>query len=88
MKKKYIVPESRLFALNLNENIAISGGASEISGSAVIKFTQIVDNCRGIYTGDESAPVNPNNSTFSDYYNELLNFGANVYFNCFRYQFG
>ncbi len=88
MKKKYIVPDCKLFAINISENIAASGGSSEISGSAVIQFFQYIDGCRGIYTKNDTATVNPNNSTFMDYYNELLTYGAEVYFNCFRYQYG
>lgn len=88
MKKKYIVPESKLFAVNLNENIAISGGASEISGSAVIRFKEVVDNCRGIYTDIQGATVSEGLSSFLEYYNELLTKGAEVYYNCFRYEFG
>ncbi len=88
MKKKYVVPESKLFAVNMNENIAISGGASEISGSAIIRFTELVDNCRGIYTGCSGANVSEGLTTFIDYYNDLLTKGAEVYYNCFRYEFG
>lgn len=89
MKKKYVVPESNLIVINLNEGIAaVSGGISEISGSAVIKFTHNIDGCRGRYTGIESAKVDPTISTFMEYYNELMSYGAETYFNCFRYQFG
>lgn len=93
MKKEYIAPESRLFAINISENIADSiggdiGGSSEISGSAVIQFYQYADGCRKIYTRVETALVNPSYTTFPQFYNELLGYGADVYFNCFRYQFG
>lgn len=89
MKKKYIAPESKLIVINLNEGIAdASGGISEISGAAVIKFTQNIDGCRGLYTGFESAKVDPSRTTFMEYYEELMGYGADVYFNCFRYQFG
>lgn len=88
MKKKYIAPESKLIVINLNEGIAaVSGGISEVSGAAVIKFTHDVDGCRGFYTGVQSAPVNTTSTTFLDYYNELMGYGAEPYFNCFRYQF-
>ena len=88
MKKEYIVPESKLIVINLNEGIAaVSGGISEISGSAVIKFTHDQDGCRGRYTGIEGAKVDPTISTFMGYYEQLLTYGADVYFNCFRYQF-
>lgn len=88
MKKNYIAPESKLIAINLNEGIAaVSGGISEVSGSAVIRFTHDIDGCRGRYTGVEGANVDPNITTFMGYYEELLGYGADVYFNCFRYQF-
>lgn len=88
MKKKYIVPESRLFAINMTENIAaISGASSEISGAAVIQFYERYDGCRGIYTETQGAVVDPNASSFFDYYEDLQKYGAEVYFKCFRYQF-
>lgn len=88
MKKRYITPESNLIVVNLNEGIAaVSGGTSEISGSAVIKFTQQMDGCRGLYTGVKTAVVSPSKTTFMEYYEEMLSYGADVYFNCFRYQF-
>ena len=58
MKKKYIRPESRLYAINLAEKIASSGIDSSgdlVGGNSVIRFTHDVDNCRGYYTGDLSA---------------------------------
>lgn len=85
MKKKYIVPESRLFAINMNENIAISGGVSEISGAAVIQFTSSKDGCRDYYTGIHSAEVNTNGTSFSDYYKELYAYGSEAYYSCFKY---
>ncbi len=88
MKKEYITPESKLIVINLNEGIAaVSGGISEVSGSAVIKFTHDLDGCRGYYTGTMSAKVETPGSTFMDYYNELMGYGAEAYFSCFRYQF-
>lgn len=88
MKKKYVVPESRLFAINLSESIAVSGGTSEVSGSAVIQFTEGMDGCREIYTGTPGAKVETTGTGFIDYYNELLGYGSEAYFNCFRYKFG
>ncbi len=89
MKKKYIAPESRLIAINMNEGIAaVSGGISEVSGAAVIKFTHDLDGCRGYYTGIMDAVVKTSSTAFLDYYNELMAYGAEAYFNCFRYQFG
>jgi len=88
MKKKYIAPESRLFAINLKEGIAaVSGGISEVSGAAVIKFTHAMDGCRGYYTGVQTAEVKTPGTSFLDYYNELMGYGAEAYFACFRYQF-
>lgn len=89
MKKKYIIPESKLFAINMSESIAISGGISEISGSAVIKFTHSVDGCRLYYTGDTTAPVNVSSGVFGDYFRELKEYGnINAYFNCYTYNYG
>ena len=89
MKKNYIAPESKLIVINLNEGIAaVSGGISEISGAAVIKFTHEVDGCRGYYTGTMSAKVETSGTAFFDYYSELMGYGAEAYFACFRYQFG
>lgn len=91
MKKKYIQPESRLYAMNLTENIASSGVGGEgelVSGNSVIKFSHNVDGCRGYYTDDESAPVTVT-GTFYDYYNELDKIVSEkhnyfVYFNCLK----
>lgn len=89
MKKEYIAPESRLIVINLNEGIAaVSGGISEVSGSAIIKFTHEIDGCRGYYMGNMSAKVETTGTAFFDYYNELMGYGAEAYFACFRYQFG
>lgn len=87
MKKKYIRPESRLYAINISENIAssgVEGGNDAVAGNSIIKFTQYGDSCRKLYT--DIVPVSlPFESSFNDFYNELLqanNFVA--YFNCFR----
>lgn len=88
MKKGYIKPESRLLVFNIKENIAASGyGNSEISGAAVIRFTQVIDGCRGFYSGVQSAKVTTPGNSFSDYYTELVEYGADVYFSCFKYIF-
>lgn len=88
MKNKYIPPKSRLFVLNLNENIAVSGGLSEVSGAAVIKFTHAIDGCRNYYSGNNLAVVSvPTNATFQDYYQEMKSYGAMVYFECFSYKY-
>jgi hypothetical protein len=46
-----------------------------------------MDGCRGLYTGVKTAVVSPSKTTFMEYYEEMLSYGADVYFNCFRYQF-
>ena len=89
MKKTYVVPESKLIAINIKESIAVaSGGISEVAGSAVIKFTHEIDGCRGFYMGVISAPVGVTSTSFIDYYNELRTFGMEPYFNCLSYNFG
>ncbi len=88
MKKKYIVPESRLFSINVKESIAMaSAGLSETSGAAIIHFTQHIDGCRGLYTGIPTAVVDPAITEFEDYYKQLHAYGADAYFNCFGYSF-
>lgn len=89
MKKTYVVPESKLIAINIKESIAVaSGGISEIAGSAIIKFTHEVDGCRGYYTGVISAPVKNTTTSFIDFYNELRTYGMEPYFNCLSYNIG
>ena len=89
MKKKYVVPESKLIAINIKEGIAaVSGGISEVSGAAVIKFTHEVDGCRGYYTGIMSAEVKVTTGKFLDYYSELRTYGMEPFFNCLSYNFG
>lgn len=94
MKKPYIVPESRLFAINLKENIADSifnnNGDDSIAATAFIMFTHGVDPCRGYYTGSLSAPVSPNiagSTNFMDYYNDLRSTGdLQAYWDCFHHK--
>ena len=83
MKKPYIVPESRLFSIDLKENIAASD---------LIKFTFGTEPCRGKYT--DTIPVSVgDNASFMDYYEELNREvmsgkyanGFQAYFNCFKY---
>ena len=89
MKKTYVVPESKLIAINIKESIAVaSGGISEVAGSAIIKFTHEIDGCRGYYTGVMSAPVKNTTTSFIDYYNELRTYGMEPFFNCLSYNFG
>lgn len=86
MKKSYVVPESKLIAINIKEGIAaVSGGISEVSGAAIIKFTHEVDGCRGYYMGVMSAEVKTTTGKFLDYYNELRSYGMEPFFNCLSY---
>lgn len=92
MKKKYIVPESRLFVLNIKENIAgsdaIFDGQDQIESNVVIRFTVDTDPCRVNYTDCETAPVRVAGTAFKDYYGDLMDYGAtnpSVYYNCFRH---
>ena len=90
MKKKYIVPESKLIALNLNESIAISGGTDEIGGMSVIRFSAQLDGCRKLYT--ERLPVSDalqSGGDFMQYYNEFLDLvSKNAAFEAYFYCFG
>ena len=89
MKKEYVVPESKLIAINIKESIAAaSGGISEIAGAAIIKFTHQVDGCRGYYMGVMSAEVKATGDKFLDYYDELRSYGMEPFFNCLSYNFG
>lgn len=91
MKKKYIAPDSRLFAINISENIAGSDtiGGDSISSSIQIKFTHSVSPCRDYYTGDTTAKVTVDyGSDPMVYYNELYdyvekNMNYGLYFRCF-----
>ncbi len=92
MKKTYVVPESKLYAINISENIAgsdvLDSGDDMISTNAVITFTYGSDPCRGYYTNDTTAPVTVTGDAFAPYYNELREYGKKnllVYFNCFEY---
>ena len=91
MKKKYIRPESRLYAINLSENIAssdVEGSGDLVNGNMVIKFTSDGNGCRGYYSGITTAPVTVT-GTFNDYYKELNSivestFNYFLYFNCLK----
>ncbi|MBQ3045693.1 MAG: hypothetical protein IJO03_08310 [Clostridia bacterium] len=92
MKKKYIAPESRLFVLNIRENIAgsdsIFDGQDQIESNVVIRFTVDTDPCRMNYTDCETAPVRVTGTAFKDYYGDLMEYGSTnpmVYYNCFRH---
>lgn len=91
MKKEYVVPKSKLIALNLNESIAVSGGVDEVGGMSVIRFYSSTDGCRKTYT--ERLPVSEElqaGGNFGDYYNDFLAkveingaLGFEAYFYCF-----
>lgn len=87
MKKSYIPPKSKLYALKLNENIAdsLSANEDEIVGTFIISFTQYVDPCRGVYTATETAvnTLGPN-ATFEAYFNEIKTYGGSGLWNCLR----
>ncbi len=68
MKKSYVPPESKLIAININENIAYSG-EDEVDAMAGIHFTIEIDGCREMYTN--IAPVTTTGTKFMDYYNDL-----------------
>lgn len=89
MKKKYVVPESKLYAINIDENIAGSDvlmGDDMMSGQITIRFTYGSSPCREYYTNDTTAVVTITNGTFMDYYHELYAYGKKnpiTYLNCF-----
>lgn len=89
MKKKYVAPESKLIALNLNESIAISGGIDEVGGMAVIKFHSGSDGCRLTYTDRiEVSSHLQGGGDFIDYYNDFMGLvkqtgNYEAYFFCF-----
>ncbi len=93
MKKEYVVPESKLFAINIKENIAgsdqIFSGEDSLAANVQITFTQQTATCRGLYSGFEDAPVvKASGDSFKPYYDELLEYGAakpQIYWTCFRY---
>ncbi len=87
MKKDYIVPESKLIAISVSENIAISGGVSEVGGAAIITFTEVLDGCRSLYT--DLIEVKTNGPDFIDYYDELQRLvgetgNYKAWFDCFK----
>lgn len=84
MKKKYIRPESRLFLINLAENIAASGdsgGSGDgtngdfMQNGIIIHFSQFSDGCRGVYTNDATAVVRASmNDPFYAYLDDLYEY--------------
>ena len=85
MKKTYVVPESKLFALKLSENIAdsVTQGDDEVSGLFIISFTQGETPCRGLYTGVPGAICDLGmEATFSQYYAQLQSYGKAELWRC------
>ncbi len=74
MKKKYVRPESFLYSIEFNENIASSSGDNEgsdsIGGGMVILFSQSISPCRDYYTKSEHAVTVPPGSSFIQYFME------------------
>lgn len=70
MKKAYIRPESRLFAINFTENIAMQSGMI-VGGN--IRYGSIPGYEGLYYTGQPGAPVRsePNKAEF-DYWSDVL----------------
>lgn len=88
MKKKYVAPESKLIALNLNESIAASAGDDVVGGMAVIQFKNVIDGCRELYTGRIPVSNNLEGTDFIHYYNDFMSAVKNTgnfeaYFYCF-----
>lgn len=87
MKKTYVAPESKLFALKLNENIAdsVEQGEDSVQGMFIISFTQTTSPCRGIYTGVDGAKNTLGmEANFSDYYAQLQGYGKAELWGCLR----
>lgn len=85
MKKTYVVPESKLFVLKLNENIADSvvQGEDEVSGLFIISFTQKDNPCRGLYTNTPGAICDLGmEATFAEYYAQLKSYGKAELWGC------
>ena len=91
MKKTYVKPESSLMTLNFEESIVASGG-DMITANAMIKFTQADNGCRGLYSGQQDAPVSDYVRQYNDfqlYYDELAGIVEKtgnyfIWFNCFK----
>lgn len=85
MKKTYVAPESKLFVLKLDENIAdsVSQGEDEISGLFIISFTQNDNPCRGLYTNTPGAICSLGfEATFAEYYAQLQSYGMSELWGC------
>ncbi len=82
MKKKYVRPESLLYSVAFDENIASSGGDTvgddSIAGSMVILFSHDVTPCRTYYTKSDKLVTVPENSSFVQYFLEMQSLGAPV----------
>ncbi len=83
MKKEYIKPQSILYSVEFNENIATSGGSDSVgddsvAGSMVILFSQSVSPCREYYTKSDKKVTVPDGSSFVQYFLEMQGLGAPV----------
>ena len=82
MKKKYIRPESFLYSVAFDENIASSGGdglgGDQISGAMVILFSHSVSPCRDYYTKSDKPVSVPDGSSFVEYFMEMQSLNAPV----------
>ncbi len=80
MKKKYVRPESFLYSIAFDENIASSGGTGvggdSISGAMVILFTYDISPCREYYAQSDKKVTVPDGSSFFTYFMEMQNLGA------------
>ena len=80
MKKEYVKPESFLYSIAFDENIASSGGEGmgedQISGAMTILFSHSVSPCRDFYTRSDKPVSVPDGSTFFQYFMEMQSLGA------------
>ena len=63
MKKKYVRPESRLFVINLNEDIALSGDENTAPG---VQYVLTGDGLTGYISGNPLCPFDPKSFINSD----------------------
>ena len=85
MKKSYVTPEAKLYALKLNENIAdsVEQGDDEVSGMFVISFTEDTSPCRGLYSGvEEMENTLGMEASFAAYYAQLQSYGNAELWRC------
>ena len=73
-------------AVNKYDDVVTLGRGGSDTTAVALAAALHADKCE-IYTDVDGATVDSSNTTFMDYYEQLLGYGADVYFNCFRYQF-